>query len=167
MDDSVTAPYYSPLVFPGVGTFLAFSGNGAYRNRGACGRIAGHGPIPSGKYWIVDRPQGGVKSKLYAEALDIYNQLVHGAQFNHTDWFALWRDDGAIDDFTWIEGVKRSHFRLHPGTLSAGCITVVHNSDFARLRSALLITPLITIPNKNSVKAYGAIEVISYGKKCV
>lgn len=25
---------YSPLTFPGVGTFLALSGNGAYRNRG-------------------------------------------------------------------------------------------------------------------------------------
>lgn len=31
--------YYSPLSFPGVGTFLAFSGNGAYRNRGACAMI--------------------------------------------------------------------------------------------------------------------------------
>lgn len=34
---------YSPLSFPGVGTFLAFSGNGAYRNRGACGMIPKEG----------------------------------------------------------------------------------------------------------------------------
>lgn len=31
--------YYSPLSSPGVGTFLVFSGNGAYRNRGVCGMI--------------------------------------------------------------------------------------------------------------------------------
>ena len=28
---------YSPLEFDGVGVFMAFSGNGAYRNKGACG----------------------------------------------------------------------------------------------------------------------------------
>ena len=31
---------YSPLTFPGTGTFLAFSGDGAYRNRGAFGAVA-------------------------------------------------------------------------------------------------------------------------------
>lgn len=51
--------YYSPLSFPGVGTFTAFSGNGAYRNRGACAMIPKEGPVPAGKYWIVDRPEGG------------------------------------------------------------------------------------------------------------
>lgn len=58
--------YYSPLSFPGIGTFLAFSGNGVYRNRGACGMIPKEGPVPAGKYWIVDRPQGGLKSQLNA-----------------------------------------------------------------------------------------------------
>lgn len=58
--------YYSPLSFPGVGTFLAFSGNGAYRNRGACEMIPKAGPVPTGKYWIVDRPKGGLKSQLNA-----------------------------------------------------------------------------------------------------
>lgn len=53
--------YYSPLSFPGVGTFLAFSGNGAYRNRGACAMIPKEGPVPAGKYWIVDRPEGGAQ----------------------------------------------------------------------------------------------------------
>lgn len=41
--------YYSPLSFPGIGTFLAFSGNGAYRNRGACGMMPKEGPVPAGK----------------------------------------------------------------------------------------------------------------------
>lgn len=39
--------YYSPLSFPGVGTFLAFSGNGAYCNRGACAMIPKEGPVPA------------------------------------------------------------------------------------------------------------------------
>jgi len=42
--------YYSPLSFPGVGTFLAFSGDGAYRNRGACGMKLMAGPVPAGGY---------------------------------------------------------------------------------------------------------------------
>lgn len=58
--------HYSPLSFPGGGTFLAFSGDGAYRNRGACGMIPKMGPVPAGKYWIVDRPEGGLKSQMNA-----------------------------------------------------------------------------------------------------
>jgi hypothetical protein len=68
---------------------------------------------------------------------DVYNQVVNDATFKHSEWFALWRDDGGIDDYTWIEGVKRGNFRLHPGTLSEGCITLPHDSDFATLRNAL------------------------------
>lgn len=49
----------APLSFPGVGTFMAFSGNGAYKNRGGCGTFsgtaAGDGPLPEGRYWIVSR----------------------------------------------------------------------------------------------------------------
>ena len=45
--------HYSPLSFPGAGTFLAFSGDGIYRNRGACGMKPTVGPVPAGKYWIV------------------------------------------------------------------------------------------------------------------
>lgn len=85
--------YYSPLSFPGIGTFLAFSGNGAYRNRGACGMIPKEGPVPAGKYWIVDRPQGGLKSQLNTVGRDIYNHFANGATFKHSEWFALWRDD--------------------------------------------------------------------------
>lgn len=54
---------YSPLSFPGLGTFLAFSGNGAYRNHGGCGAIAKEGPIPAGRYWVVQRGEGGFWSK--------------------------------------------------------------------------------------------------------
>lgn len=158
--------YYSPLSFPGVGTFLAFSGNGAYRNRGGCGMKPAVGPVPAGKYWIVDRPEGGIRSQVNAGARDIYNHVVKGATFRHNEWFALWRDDWGIDDYTWVEGVKRGNFRLHPGTLSEGCITLAHDSDFAMLRGALLRTQQIDVPCMRKLKAYGTIEVIAHGKTC-
>lgn len=159
--------HYSPLSLPGVGTFLAFSGNGAYRNRGACGMIPQAGPVPAGKYWIVDRPEGGLRSQINTGIRDIYNHVVNGATFRHNEWFALWRDDGMIDDYTWIEGVKRGNFRLHPGSLSEGCITLAHESDFAMLRSALLRTQKIAVPCMRKLQAYGTIEVVAYGKACL
>jgi hypothetical protein len=157
---------YSPLSFPGVGTFLAFSGNGAYRNRGACGMIPRQGPVPAGKYWIVDRPEGGLRSQLKAGISDIYNHYSSGATFRHSEWFAIWRDDGSIDDYTWIENVKRGNFRLHPGVLSEGCITLPYDSDYARLRNALLRTQKIEIPCMKKLMSYGTIEVIANGKTC-
>lgn len=157
---------YSPLSFPGVGTFLAFSGDGAYRNRGACGMIPKMGPVPAGKYWIVDRPAGGLKSQINAGVRDIYNHFASGARFRHSEWFALWRDDWEIDDYTWIEGVKRGNFRLHPGVLSEGCITLPHDSDFAMLRNALLRTQKMDVPCMRKLNAYGTIEVIANGKTC-
>lgn len=65
--------YYCPLSFPGVGTFLAFSGDGAYRNRGACGMKPAVGPVPAGKYWIVDRPDGGIKSQAITTMKDFWS----------------------------------------------------------------------------------------------
>lgn len=158
--------HYSPLLFPGVGTFLAFSGDGIYLNRGACGMKPTVGPVPAGKYWIVDRPEGGLRSQVNAGIRDLYNHVVNGATFRHNEWFALWRDDWGIDDYTWIEGVKRGNFRLHPGTLSEGCITLPHDSDFAMLRNALLRTQRVDVPCMSKLKAYGTIEVIANGKTC-
>lgn len=158
--------HYSPLLFPGVGTFLAFSGDGIYRNRGACGMKPTVGPVPAGKYWIVDRPEGGLRSQVNAGIRDLYNHVVNGATFRHNEWFALWRDYWGIDDYTWIEGVKRGNFRLHPGTLSEGCITLPHDSDFAMLRNALLRTQRVDVPCMSKLKAYGTIEVIANGKTC-
>ena len=69
---------YCPLIFPGVGTFLAFSGDGAYKNHGGCGMIPKKGPVPAGKYWIVDRPSGGMKSRLEAGVKDTWNHHAKG-----------------------------------------------------------------------------------------
>jgi Protein of unknown function (DUF2778) len=157
----------APLVFPGVGTFMAFSGNGVYKNRGGCGKYGGkandYGPLPEGRYWIVSRGSGGKISKAIAYVKDKYNQHVSGAEFSRDEWFALYPNDWNIDDALWIEGVKREHFRLHPGVLSDGCITLVSNAEFRTLRTALLATTQISVPCMKDLKAYGMIEVVNNG----
>jgi hypothetical protein len=158
----------SPLFIFGVGTFMAFSGDGIYRNRGGCTALKEKGPIPAGKYWIVDRPAGGIRSQVQAQAKDAWNTIILGAPSNHSEWFALYRDDGKIDDHTWINGVERGNFRLHPiggSGLSLGCITLQSRSQFQTLRQALLQTT--TIPARHSgLHAYGWIEVITHGNTC-
>ncbi|MEM5294659.1 DUF2778 domain-containing protein [Burkholderia sp. JPY481] len=163
----VNNKWLSPLTMNGIGTFNAYSGNEQYRNRGGCTMVPSNGPIPAGKYWIVDRPTGGVGSRAWASIKDTVNSAI-GAPVDHNEWFALYRDDGLIDDFTWVNGVKRGNFRLHPAGgqgQSLGCITMPSHVDFMRIRSALLRTG--KIPTGNSgLKAYGTIEVIIYGNTC-
>ncbi|NML34069.1 DUF2778 domain-containing protein [Paraburkholderia antibiotica] len=158
---------FSPLTIFGVGTFDAYSGNNQYRNRGGCTMVPDNGPIPAGQYWIVARPTGGVGSKAIAWLKDEWN-FYKGSPTDHSEWFALYRNDGAIDDVTWVSGVKRGQFRLHPaggGGLSLGCITLRSRDDFFKIRAALLHT--MTIPVRNSgLHAYGTIEVVTYGNTC-
>lgn len=156
---------YSPLSFPGVGTFLAFSGNGAYRNRGGCTKIAGNGPLPAGHYYIVDRPKGSLANKVRAWGVDTFKSTFY-YPVDHSEWFALYRNDMSIDDGTWIDAVARGGFRLHPGMISDGCITLAHNTDFALLRNAILRTPKVRIPCTKNLMTYGTIEVIAYGNDC-
>lgn len=153
----------APLTFPGVGSFMAFSGNGAFKNRGNCGKYPENGSIPVGRYWIVGRGSGGSISKMIAFVKDSYNKYHSGAEFARSEWFALYPNDWNVDDTAWIEGVKRQHFRLHPGVLSDGCITLVNNSDFRVLRNALINTPQIHVPCMKDMMAYGMIEVVSNG----
>lgn len=157
----------SPLTLFGVGVFMAFSGEGIYRNRGGCTAIKDNGPIPAGRYWIVERPRGGLRSRTLAWAKDTWN-TVNGAPTDRSEWFALYRDDGRIDDQTWVEGIERGNFRLHPtgrGGHSFGCITLQSRSEFQALRRALLYTP--TIPTgRSGLHAYGVIEVIANGNTC-
>jgi hypothetical protein len=158
---------FSPLIIYGVGAFQAFSGNNIYRNRGGCTAIPDNGPIPAGKYWIVDRRAGGIRSQVQAWGKDLANTLI-GNPSDHNEWFALYRDDGRIDDDTWINGIKRSNFRLHPvggSGVSFGCITLQSRADFQRLRSALLHTAAVTAGD-SGIRAYGWIEVIANGDTC-
>ena len=75
-------------------------------------------------------------------------------------WFALYRDDGNIDDWTFIDHVERGHFRLHPAGymgISEGCITLPSPSHFAVLREALLRTPTMQVTA--TLTAYGTVQV--------
>jgi len=64
---------YAPFNLFGVGVFMAFSGQGFCRNNLSCMANAGDGPIPSGKYWIVDRQEGNWLSQ---NALNSKTRLI-------------------------------------------------------------------------------------------
>jgi hypothetical protein len=151
----------------GAGVFTAFSGNGIYRNRGGCTAVKDNGPLPAGKYWIVDRPAGGLLSQTEAFIASTTTRL-RGSPSDRSEWFALYRDDGLIDDYTWINGVRRGNFRLHPIGASGnsfGCITLPSLANFETIRRALLHTTRIDA-GRSGLKSYGWIEVIAHGNSC-
>lgn len=128
------------------GSFEVFSGTGDSINDPDATDEAGSGPLPTGDYYIVDRPQGGFFGR-------IFSRLTGRDQ-----WFALYRQDGAVDDVTTVNGVQRSLFRLHAGTISAGCVTVCSPYGFQLLRNELLSSPNGTIPG-TSTTYYGTLNV--------
>ena len=128
---------YATLSVPGVGIFPAFSGNGDATNRAESANIPDIGPLPPGRYYILLRGLGG----WYTQTKDSVNAFFTGS--NRNEWFALYRDDGLINDETFVKGVRRGEFRLHPigpSGISKGCITLYSQSDFKILASALLRT---------------------------
>lgn len=145
----------STLSVPGVGFFPAYSGNaGAHRNNPDSVAVVKVGPLPPGKYYIVDRPKGGLGS----QATALGNSIMSGS--NRFIWFALYREDSDLDDITFIDHVKRGQFRLHPAGysgVSEGCITFPNHSHYAILRSALLGTAQTKI--SASLTAYGTVQV--------
>lgn len=133
----------------GATSFPAFSGIGGHVNHRVSACILNEGPIPPGDYFIIDRESGGRLGWLY--------DLFSGRQ----DWFALYANDGKIDDETWCEKIKRGEFRLHPkGTrgVSRGCIVIDKVSDFQFLRSILRNGTPQLIPN-SEIKAWGKVMV--------
>jgi hypothetical protein len=139
----------------GVGDFAAFSGNDKGKNNPAAVAIPQTGPLPPGRYYIVDRGSGG----LFTYIIDFFADVINRTE--RQKWFALYREDGNADDWTFINGVKRGLFRLHPSgasNLSEGCITLADVAAFYRLRGHLLRTPVIAIPGGKGF-AYGTIEV--------
>ncbi|MDU4940193.1 MAG: DUF2778 domain-containing protein [Mixta calida] len=156
---------FCPLLIYGVGTFMAWSGKDQYRNRAGCTGIPDTGPLPAGIYHIVKRPSGGWKGVIRTDLRDFYSWWTSTPVIKY-EWFALYRADGKIDDYTWINGVKRGNFRLHPAGpmgVSLGCITLQHRTDFIAIRHALLSTPQIKLAN--GLQSYGTIEVILNGKE--
>lgn len=135
-----------------TGWFVAFSGHGPHQNNpDSCG-VANEGPLPTGRYYIVDRESGGV--------LGPVRDLLRGKY----KWFALYRDDGTIDDRTFIENVQRGRFRLHPGGpgggRSDGCVTLPFHEQFDRLRAWLLGQPDAVVPG-TAMRTYGTLDVAS------
>lgn len=145
----------STLHCDGVGDFAAFSGDGNGKNNPAAAAIRDVGPLPPGHYYIVDRGSGGIFSHIKTWAYDIYNHTERGK------WFALFKADDEIDDWTFVDGVKRGNFRLHPHgrqNLSEGCITLAEPVAFYRLRDRLLHTTPIALPGGKGF-AYGTVDV--------
>ena len=146
----------STLSCAGVGDFAAFSGNdGPSKNNADYAGVKDVGPLPPGRYYIVDRGSGGLISQVISGAKDLWNNT------DHSTWFALYRDDEFIDDETFFKGIVRDHFRLHPhgmANVSQGCITLVDIPAFNQLRKRLLGTVRVPLPNGKGF-AYGTVEV--------
>jgi len=134
--------------------YIAFSGTGNSVNKREAVANVNEGPLPPGKYYIVDRQSGGHLGWLW-------DLLAKEFSTDRSEWFALYRDDGVIDDQTVINGIIRGSFRLHPigpRRLSEGCITLMSKSEFDLLRARLLAQPAIKIPG-TGIRYYGTVDV--------
>ncbi|WP_244099196.1 DUF2778 domain-containing protein [Burkholderia ambifaria] len=105
--------------------FPAFSGAGPHANKRTFMCVPDLGPLPVGTYYIVDRKSGGWLGALRDSVTD------------NPEWFALYADDGRVDDETFCDGVKRGQFRLHAGSISKGCITIATQADFNVIKGML------------------------------
>jgi hypothetical protein len=77
------------------------------------------------------------------------------------EWFALYADDGTIDDQTFIHSVRRGEFRLHPlgpRRMSTGCVVLQYASEFALLRTHLRAAPPAYIASIG-IRTYGTLSV--------
>jgi len=123
--------------------YSVFSGKDCHRNNPKSVAEKDKGPIPTGTYYIVDRPAGG-------------RNFIRNYQ--RRDWFALFRNDGVIDDQTIINGVTRGNFRMHAGSRSDGCVTFQYSDQFAKVSKILQNTTTSTIPG-TTIKYYGTLTV--------
>jgi hypothetical protein len=112
--------------------------------------VRDYGPIPPGTYYIVDRESGGLLGPI--------RDWIQGKDL----WFALFKDDGSIDDYTLCEEVKRGNFRIHPkgsAGISRGCITFENNQEYKSFRELVLSQEMFDIPG-STLKAYGTVKVM-------
>jgi len=145
----------SRLFCPGFGSIPAFSGNKRYTNDPASTAVPKDGPLPTGTYYIVDRPTGGRHAALNDALMD----LVSGT--HRTEWFALYRAGGIIGDYTYINGVRRGNFRLHPTGywgISEGCVTLPHPRQFEALSTYLKSQTTAKVPG-TQIEYYGTVVV--------
>jgi hypothetical protein len=145
----------STLYCSGFGSVTAYSGQLSGRDNPQAISIKDIGPIPPGKYYLLDRQSGGLMGWFY----DLVSRGNVGTT-DHSKWFMLWNE--RTGDTTIINGVRRGEFRLHPEgqrRLSKGCITVPSNETFNRLERYIRSRPPdIPVPG-TAYKAYGTVEV--------
>ncbi|MCL1826086.1 MAG: DUF2778 domain-containing protein [Betaproteobacteria bacterium] len=135
--------------------YPAYSGFPAYRNKPTWQCIPYFGAIPVGRYAIVDKESGGLKSKIK----DAIKSVTSGS--NHFEWFALYALDSHVDDELFCAGVRRGEFRIHAAGYfgrSEGCITLPNPTDFHMLRSRILVHKNTAIPGA-SITGYGVLDV--------
>ncbi|QUP56059.1 DUF2778 domain-containing protein (plasmid) [Ralstonia syzygii] len=146
----------STFVCLGMGSFTAFSGMPKDRNNPTATDHPDSGPLPAGKYYIVDRESGGNLGWLY----DSFRTHAYGT--DRDTWLALYREDDLINDQTFVKGVKRGAFRLHPigpARRSAGCITFTDPKQYDQLRAHLVKNGATMPVPGTTLKAYGTVEV--------
>ncbi len=152
----LTRREFAQLDCPSLGSFRVFTGQKEGRNNPDKMGVPDIGPIPRGRYFIVERPVGGRLGPIKESFL----KRVYGT--DRSEWFGLYRDDGKIDDYTWLQGIKRGNFRLHPiGPLgiSEGCITFASSAQYSIMKDRLLRDGAnLNIPG-SQLKAYGTIKV--------
>lgn len=144
----------SLLQCPGIGNLAAFSGHDRGRDNPAAVALEDIGPIPPGRYYIVDRQSGGRLGWLY----DFLRTYAYGT--DRDKWFALWREK--TGDTTIINGVRRGQFRLHPigpQGLSDGCITITSPHSFDALAAYLRKQGASWPVPGTTLKAYGWVDV--------
>lgn len=133
----------------GALSFPAFSGYGEKVNNRSTVCLAGEGAIPPGTYYILDRESGGRLGALW--------DRIKG----RTNWFALYADDGRIDDYMLCDEVERGNFRLHPKGvrgISKGCITIESDAHYLQIYTTLKSASPILIPGSQR-RAYGKVVV--------
>jgi hypothetical protein len=147
----------SRLVCDGV-SYDAFSGDTAenYVNKVRYQDVPKLGPLPLGKYYILDRESGGRMGWLIQPIKDL------SAGTDRSQWFSLYRDDGVIDDLTSMNNIQRGAFRIHPAgpkRISQGCVTLDSQIAFHELRQSIKNKSGETLPGRG-IKYYGILEVI-------
>ena len=139
-------------------TFDAFSGEPGYRNKSLFSCVKNLGAIPEGRYCIVDKPTGGGRgTKAINWGKKIWEQATNNP-LDRDDWLGLFAMDRHIDDETFCAATQRGAFRLHPGTISKGCVTLPSLQDFRAVRQMLIGSGKMQIPDVG-VEAYGILTV--------
>lgn len=147
----------SRLVCDGV-AYDAFSGDvaGNYVNDKRYQAVPEKGPLPLGRYYILDRESGGRIGWLKQPLKDLI------ARTDRSEWLSLYRDDDVIDDQTSVNNIVRGAFRIHPvGPMgvSQGCVTLTSKLAFDSLRKYIHDRNGEVLPG-TEIRHYGILEVI-------